>query len=98
MIKSSKDLIKDALKIFQKKSRKNRFTVVNSGFKKLDLYTGGWQPGELIVIGSRPGMGKLAFVTSMIKNIAVDFEQEVALFTLEMSAHNHISRMISNKK
>jgi len=97
MIKSSKELIEDALKIFEKKSRKNRLAIVKSGFNKLDELTCGWKPGDLIIIAGRPGMGKFAFASSMIKNIAIDFEQAVAFFSLEMSAHNHITSMIASE-
>ena len=40
---------------------------IPSGFKDLDKITSGWQNGDLIAIGGRPGIGKTSFVLSMIK-------------------------------
>lgn len=97
MVKSSKILVEDALRIFKENSKHNGITGVPTGFKELDMLTCGWQPGELIIIGGRPGMGKLAFAISMIKNVAVDFKQPTAFFSLEMKAHNYIRRMIASE-
>jgi replicative DNA helicase len=51
----------------------------------------------LIIIAARPGMGKTAFVLSMARNIAIDFGQPVALFSLEMSSVQLITRLISSE-
>src|SRR5690606_12583731 len=66
-----------------------------TGFHKLDVLTSGWQPSDLIIIAARPGMGKTAFVLSMARNIAIDGGQGVAIFSLEMSAVQLITRLIS---
>ena len=58
--------------------------------------TSGWQNSDLIIIAARPAMGKTAFVLSMAKNIAVDFRNPVALFSLEMSNVQLVNRLISN--
>ena len=46
---------------------------------------------------ARPGMGKTAFVISMAKNMAIDFNHAVAVFSLEMSSVQLITRMISSE-
>ncbi len=51
---------------------------------------------DLIIIAARPAMGKTAFVLSMAKNIAVNFRNPVALFSLEMSNVQLVNRLISN--
>jgi replicative DNA helicase len=51
----------------------------------------------LIIIAARPGMGKTAFVLSMARNIAIDFGHPVALFSLEMSSVQLITRLISSE-
>ncbi len=48
------------------------------------------------IIAARPAMGKTAFVLSMAKNIAVNFRNPVALFSLEMSNVQLVNRLISN--
>ena len=70
---------------------------VETGFTKLDAITSGWQPSDLIIIAARPGMGKTAFVLSMARNIAIDFGHPVALFSLEMSSVQLITRLISSE-
>ena len=67
---------------------------VPSGFKALDAITGGWQPSDLIIIAARPAMGKTAFVLSMARNMAVDHNFPVAVFSLEMSAIQLVNRLI----
>jgi replicative DNA helicase len=70
---------------------------IATGFTKLDELTSGWQPSDLIIIAARPGMGKTAFVLSMARNIAVDGQMPVALFSLEMSSVQLITRLISSE-
>ncbi len=59
---------------------------VPSGFTSLDRITGGWQKSDLHILAARPGMGKTAFVVTMAKNAAVEFNKPVAIFSLEMSS------------
>lgn len=77
-------------------ARKDGLSGLKSGFTKLDKMTSGWQNSDLIIIAARPAMGKTAFVLSMAKNIAVDFKQPIAVFSLEMSNVQLVNRLISN--
>jgi replicative DNA helicase len=65
-------------------SAKGDFSGVPSGFTSLDRITSGWQASDLIIVAARPSMGKTAFVLSMARSIAVDFNKGVAFFSLEM--------------
>ena len=67
---------------------------VPTGFTHLDKLTLGWQPSDLIIIAARPSMGKTAFVLSMARNMAIDYEKPVAIFSLEMSAVQLMMRLI----
>lgn len=69
---------------------------LKTGYKELDRMTSGWQNSDLIIIAARPAMGKTAFVLSMAKNMAVDYNLPIAIFTLEMSNVQLIKRLISN--
>ncbi|MBD5419391.1 MAG: replicative DNA helicase [Bacteroides sp.] len=69
---------------------------LQTGYRDLDKMTSGWQSSDLIIIAARPAMGKTAFVLSMAKNMSVDFNIPVAIFTLEMANVQLIKRMISN--
>lgn len=73
------------------------FTGVPSGFTELDSITGGWQKSDLIVIAARPGMGKTAFVLSMARNMAVDYNKGVAMFSLEMTSDQLVTRLLSSE-
>jgi replicative DNA helicase len=64
---------------------KRDLTGTPSGFKDIDTITGGFQPGNLIVIAARPAMGKSAFVGNIADFVAVEKKLPVAFFSLEMS-------------
>ena len=70
-------------------------TGVPSGLAALDRVTAGWQKSDLIIIAARPAMGKTAFVLSVLRNAAVDFNKGVAIFSLEMSNVQLVNRLIS---
>jgi replicative DNA helicase len=78
-------------------NQKDGLLGVPSGFTALDRITGGWQKSDLLIIAARPGMGKTAFVVSMAKNAAVDFNKPVAIFSLEMSSIQLVKRLISSE-
>jgi len=98
--KSSEDagsLVKQALTKIQEIGNSEGMSGLETGFTKLDALTSGWQPSDLVIIAARPGMGKTAFVISMAKNMAIDFGHGVAVFSLEMSSVQLITRMISSE-
>ncbi|AVM49141.1 replicative DNA helicase [Capnocytophaga sp. oral taxon 878] len=95
---SAGDLVVKALKNIQDLSNKtDGFSGVPSGFTKLDHLTSGWQASDLIIVAARPGMGKTALTLSMARNIAVGQNIPVAFFSLEMSAVQLITRLISSE-
>lgn len=71
------------------------FTGLPTGFTELDHITGGWQKSDLIIVAARPGMGKTAFVLSMARNIAVDYKRPIAVFSLEMTSEQLVTRLVS---
>jgi replicative DNA helicase len=90
-------LVTQAIKKIQEISNKSGMSGVATGFTRLDELTSGWQPSDLVILAARPGMGKTAFVMSMAKNMAIDFDTPVAIFSLEMSSVQLITRMISSE-
>ena len=76
--------------------RTDGMSGIASGFHALDRMTSGWQNSDLVILAARPAMGKTAFALSMAKNIAVDQNIPVALFSLEMSNVQLINRVIVN--
>lgn len=61
---------------------------VKSGFTELDKITGGWNNGDLIVVGGRPAMGKTAFGMSMLRNISIRNRIPTAFFLLNIPPNN----------
>ncbi len=76
--------------------RTDGMSGIASGFHALDRMTSGWQNSDLVILAARPAMGKTAFALSMAKNISVDQNIPVALFSLEMSNVQLINRVIVN--
>jgi replicative DNA helicase len=72
-------------------------TGTPSGFNDLDDVTGGFQPGNLVVLAARPSMGKSALATNIAENAAVKHGRPVALFSLEMSETELAHRFIASQ-
>jgi replicative DNA helicase len=75
---------------------KSPLTGTPSGFKDIDEKTGGFQPGNLIVIAARPSMGKSALVANIAENAALE-GRPVVLFSLEMSESELAQRFIASQ-
>jgi len=91
-------IIKEAIKeIVAGREHEGQLRGVGSGFTELDRVTSGWQKSDLVIIASRPGMGKTAFALTMARNAAVDFKKPVAVFSLEMSSIQLVTRLISSE-
>lgn len=73
-------------------------TGVDTGFGKLNFLTSGFQNEELIILAARPGVGKSAFAMNLALQICKnnkDGKAGVAIFSLEMSNEQLVSRMLS---
>lgn len=70
---------------------------VPSGFVEVDRVTAGWQKQDLLIIAARPGMGKTSFILSMARNMGVDHNRPIAVFSLEMSALQLTNRLIASE-
>ncbi len=91
-------LIKDSIKrIESAKDKDGHITGVPTGFSDLDRVTAGWQPADLVVLAARPGMGKTAFVLSLARNVAVQFQRPTAIFSLEMTGVQLVTRLIASE-
>jgi replicative DNA helicase len=69
---------------------------VNCGFADLDALTGGLQPGSLNIIAARPSVGKTAFALNIATHAAIAEDTPTLIFSLEMSAEQVASRMLSS--
>ncbi|MDO4762976.1 MAG: replicative DNA helicase [Flavobacteriaceae bacterium] len=94
---TASSLVKAAIDKIKSLKDKEGLSGIPSGFKDIDKETGGWQPSDLIIIAARPAMGKTAFILSMARNITVQHQIPMALFSLEMSSVQLITRMIASE-
>ena len=93
-----RDLVyQSILEIEEARNNPDGISGIPTGLFELDKITAGWQRSDMIVIAARPAMGKTAFVLSMARNIAVDFNKGVAFFSLEMSSIQLTKRLISSE-
>lgn len=74
----------------------NGVTGIATHFTELDKNTAGLQRGELIIIAGRPAMGKTSFALNIAENVAVREGLPVAIFSLEMPAHQLAQRILSS--
>lgn len=70
--------------------------VMETGFTSIDNYISGFKPGQLVVVGARPSLGKTAFAL----NMAIELEKNdcnVTVFSLEMSSKDIVTRMMASQ-
>ncbi|HVZ07976.1 replicative DNA helicase [Rhodopila sp.] len=90
--------------------RSGHVTGLSTGLRDLDSKMGGLHPSDLIILAGRPGMGKTALATKIAfgaaKAIMADArgidpnalpKQSVAIFSLEMSAEQLATRLLSEE-
>ncbi len=95
---SIKELIPELITIIEQLSNNpNAFTGVPSGLTDLDAMTSGFQNSEFIVIGARPSVGKTALALTIASHIAINMKIPAAFFSLEMSEHALMNRIISSE-
>ena len=68
---------------------------VPTGLRLLDNVTNGWQNSDLIILAGRPSMGKTAAAISMCIYPSLEKNEPIAIFSLEMSNEQLVSRMQS---
>jgi replicative DNA helicase len=89
------DVVKESIKQVEKRyCNQDAITGVPSGFADLDALTSGFQPSDLIIIAGRPSMGKTALALSMARYVGVEENKGVAVFSLEMSKDQIVTRLL----
>src|ERR671932_1501501 len=87
----------ETTKLAQLSREGKAITGTASGFDDLDHITGGFQPGNLIILAARPSMGKSALMANFAENAALQGNKAVALFSLEMSESELAQRFIASQ-
>lgn len=95
IVKSLKLKIEDDFKMRQRLNITQPYmTGYPTGFESIDRMTGGFHPGDLMILAARPGVGKSALALNLGQRMA-EGGRPVALFSLEMSAEQNILRILS---
>ncbi|MDE7433721.1 MAG: AAA family ATPase, partial [Mycoplasmoidaceae bacterium] len=98
--------------IFQEKLKKivnaaeGGYFGITSGYPEIDKITNGFQPGDLIILAARPGVGKTALALNFLLHAAESIKQKqetdpnarkevVVMFSLEMGAEQLCSRLVT---
>jgi len=68
---------------------------VPTGFSDLDRLLNGLHPGQLIVVAGRPGLGKSTAGMDFVRNAAIRHNMASAIFSLEMSKVEIVTRLLS---
>ena len=68
-----------------------------TGFSALDKMLIQMGKGDLIIVGARPGMGKTSFAMNIATNVAKTSKKAVAIFSLEMSGEQLVTRILSSE-
>ena len=93
--KSIKTLVRDAISTLESYHKnQGMLTGLSSGFHDLDRMTHGMHPGEMVVIAARPSMGKTSLAMNIAEHVALEQNQPVGVFSLEMTAESLILRML----
>jgi replicative DNA helicase len=85
------EVLKEVEMIYNKKKS---LIGIPSGYTSVDRITGGWQPGNLIIVAGRPSMGKTALALALAKNPAI-LGYPIGMFSLEMSDMELATRYLS---
>lgn len=72
-------------------------TGLSTGFREVDELTSGLQRTDLVIVAGRPSMGKTALCLTIAQNAALQSKAVVALFSLEMSKEQLVTRMLSSE-
>ncbi len=91
-----RDVLPDTVeKIEELTKYRSRVTGIESGIRRLDSLTGGFQKADFVIIAGRPSMGKTAFALDIALHTAIDKEIPVGFFSLEMSQEQLVQRMLA---
>ncbi|MBX4192609.1 replicative DNA helicase [Candidatus Parcubacteria bacterium] len=74
---------------------KDEMRGIRTGFKDLDNMLAGLQKSDLIILAARPSMGKTALALDIARQTAIQHNNVVGIFSLEMSSQQLIDRMVA---
>ena len=92
------DIVMEAYdKMVENSLNSGKVNGLDTGFDMLNLSTGGFHGGELILIAGRPGMGKSSFAVNIAEHAAFKNNETVAIFNLEMPKTQIVNRIMCSQ-
>ena len=85
------------LELELKCEQKDSPSGTKTGFSGLDRKLIEMSPGDFIIVGARPGMGKTSFAMNIAVNVAKNSRKSVCIFSLEMSGEQLVTRILSSE-
>jgi replicative DNA helicase len=91
-----KDALEEAFERIEKLHRgEGALRGVPTGFGDLDNYLSGLQQSDLVILAARPSLGKTAMSLDIVRHVAVHQKIPVGIFSLEMSKHDVVDRLLA---
>lgn len=79
----------------ERQNNNSEYSGIPTGYRQFDDLTSGLQNSDLIILAARPSMGKTAFALNLARNVAIDQNKLVAVFSLEMSKDQLSMRLLT---
>ncbi len=93
-----RDVLQNVYRDLEKLSEnQGAVTGAKTGFSGLDRVLVQMGKGDLVIVGARPGMGKTSFALNIATNVAKATRKAVAIFSLEMSGEQLVTRILSSE-
>lgn len=95
---SVREIVTSTYAAIEKRATSNELiTGIPTGFQDVDSILSGLHDSEFIVIGARPSVGKTALTISIMSHIAITNQIPTAFFSLEMTGHAIMQRLLAKR-
>lgn len=96
-MKCIKEVLSGTIDLIENKyNNGNIVTGLDTGFNDLNKMTGGFHGGQLIIVGSRPLMGKSTFIRNITEHCSIPRQKYCLIFNLEESSNEMSAKMLSS--
>lgn len=93
------DILRDHVDVLEARHERSLKGIVIdglcTGLPELDKYTQGLKPGQMIVLGGRPAMGKTTLAMNIAADVGIQQKGKVLVISLEMSKEQLVDRLIA---
>ena len=97
-LQNSLSIVKKTFADIEERNKRGGSLIIGhtTGLRDLDSILSGLNPGDLIIIAARPGMGKTALALNIAVNVAFS-QSPVVIFSLEMPADSLMTRIFAGR-